>query len=60
MNTHRPDDDRSDNERLPGEDELGALYRKLPRKEPGPASAGFAMPGLRCRAATLIHGRLYP
>jgi len=37
MNTHRPDDDRSPDERLPGEDELGALYRKLPRKEPGPA-----------------------
>ena len=33
MNTHRPDDEAS----LPGEDELGALYRKLPRKEPGPA-----------------------
>lgn len=32
MNTHRPDD-----EPLPGEDELAALYRKLPRKEPGPA-----------------------
>jgi Meckel syndrome type 1 protein len=32
MNTHRPDD-----EHLPGEDELAALYRKLPRKEPGPA-----------------------
>ena len=32
MNTHRPDD-----ESLPGEDELAALYRKLPRKEPGPA-----------------------
>lgn len=32
MNTHRPDD-----EHLPGEDELAGLYRKLPRKEPGPA-----------------------
>jgi Meckel syndrome type 1 protein len=32
MNTHLPDD-----ERLPGEDELAALYRKLPPKEPGPA-----------------------
>lgn len=32
MNTHHPDD-----ERLPGEDELAALYRKLPQKEPGPA-----------------------
>ncbi|MFC4765059.1 hypothetical protein [Dyella koreensis] len=32
MNTHHPDD-----ERLPGEDELAALYRKLPHKEPGPA-----------------------
>lgn len=32
MNTHRPDD-----EHLPGEDELAALYRKLPHKEPGPA-----------------------
>lgn len=32
MNTHHPD-----NERLPGEDELAALYRKLPRNEPGPA-----------------------
>lgn len=31
MNTHRPDD-----EHVPGEDELAALYRKLPRKEPGP------------------------
>ncbi|SFS15211.1 hypothetical protein SAMN05216570_3237 [Dyella sp. OK004] len=32
MNTHHPDD-----ERLPGEEELAALYRKLPQKEPGPA-----------------------
>jgi len=32
MNTHHPDD-----ERLPGEDELAALYRKLPHKEPSPA-----------------------
>ncbi|WP_266167920.1 hypothetical protein [Dyella subtropica] len=32
MNTHHPDD-----ERLPGEDKLAALYRKLPKKEPGPA-----------------------
>lgn len=32
MNTHRPDD-----EHLPGEDELAALYRRLPRKEPDPA-----------------------
>ncbi|MGO4700175.1 hypothetical protein [Dyella sp. 2RAB6] len=40
MNTHLPPDDDNDlpdNGRLPGEDELGALYRKLPRKEPGPA-----------------------
>lgn len=33
MNTHDPRDDES----LPGEDALKALYRSLPRKEPGPA-----------------------
>ena len=32
MNTHD-----HDNEPLPGEDELKALYRSLPRKEPSPA-----------------------
>ncbi|MBT2116848.1 hypothetical protein KK141_05430 [Dyella sp. LX-66] len=40
MNTQLPPDngnDLPDKGRLPGEDELGALYRKLPRKEPGPA-----------------------
>ena len=30
MNSH-------DDERLPGEDELAALYRKLPDKQPSPA-----------------------
>lgn len=33
MNTH----DHHDDESLPGEDELQALYRSLPRKEPSPA-----------------------
>ncbi|NII73659.1 Meckel syndrome type 1 protein [Dyella sp. SG562] len=40
MNTQLPpdnDNDLPDKGSLPGEDELGALYRKLPRKEPGPA-----------------------
>jgi type VI protein secretion system component VasF len=33
MNTHDHHDDTS----LPGEDELQALYRSLPRREPSPA-----------------------
>lgn len=59
MNTHRPDDDS-----LPGEDELGALYRKLPRKEPGPAldaavlrAAAQAVRGAEPAAATLRSAR---
>lgn len=53
MNTHRPDDARSNDERLPGEDELGALYRKLPRKEPGPALDAAV---LRAAAAAVRSG----
>lgn len=53
MNTHRPDDARSNDERLPGEDELDALYRKLPRKEPAPALDAAV---LRAAAAAVRSG----